>query len=127
MERFHISIYSNFEEFWRYNITVMSFVSNNGEQVELLKCRDDVAPIGSSLPSPPLGYVPNRRIELHHAPAENLTLYIYIFPHTFPLSVEIGEVPPFELRVEVKHGDTLCYAHNFEVEQWSGGDFVVEI
>lgn len=127
MERFHISIYSDFAEFWRYNIAVMSFVSHDGEQVELLKCRDDVAPVGSSLVSPPMGYNPNRKIELHHAPADNLTLYIYILPHTFPWSVDIEETPPFELRVEVKYGDTLRYAHSFEVEQWSGGDIVVEL
>ncbi|MBO5832895.1 MAG: hypothetical protein J6Q95_06345 [Alistipes sp.] len=82
MERFHISIYSDFAEFWRYNIAVMSFVSHDGEQVELLKCRDDVAPVGSSLTSPPMGYNPNRKIELHHAPADNLTLYIYIYSLT---------------------------------------------
>ena len=133
MERFHISIYSDFEEFWRYNIIVMSSASVGGEAVELLKSRSDVAPIGASLLAPPDGYDPNRRIELHHVPAESPSLYIYVLPHSFPAVPDkdtlpaIADYPPFGLRVEVKYGDDMRHAHTYEVDQWSGTTIQVNL
>ena len=126
MECFHVAIYSDYEEFWRYNLIVMSDATGDGESHELLKARSDVAPIGASLLAPPKDYNPERRIELHHATAKNLTLYIYVLPHTMPLAMQrdgnpsIADVQPFGLRVEVLHGDRVCHAHTHEVDQWAG-------
>lgn len=125
MERYHISIESKFEEFWRYNVIVMASVQRDGQEVELLKYRDEVAPIGSLLLNPPLGYNPNRRIELDSEPATALTLYIYILPHSYPFSMTVPETPPFELRVEVNYGTEQRYAHSLEVDQWSGDNIIL--
>ncbi len=126
MERFHISIDSKYSELWRYNIIVMSSVSVDDKEVEFLKCRSEVAPIGSSLTSAPLGYNPNRRIEIEHKPATHLTLYIYVLTNTYPHSLDIVDTPPFELRVEVSYGTERRYAHTFEIDQWSGANICLE-
>ena len=127
MERYHISISSNFEEFWRYNVIVMASVECNGKEVQMLKCCDEIAPVGSQLLSPPIGYKPNRRIVMDSGPATALTLYIYILPHTYPLSLQIEETPPFELRVEVMYGSERRYAHSLEIDQWTGENIILQL
>ncbi len=81
MEQYHISIYSNFEEFWRYNVVVMASVKRDGEEIQRLKAKDEVAPAGAELLNPPLGYDANRIIKLDSEPATELTLYIYTSAH----------------------------------------------
>jgi hypothetical protein len=127
MEQYHISIYSNFEEFWRYNVVVMASVKRDGEEIQRLKAKDEVAPAGAELLNPPLGYKTNRIIELDSEPATELTLYIYILPHTFPRTLSIADTPPFDLRVEVMYGSERRYAHTLEIDQWSGANIILNL
>ena len=127
MERYHISIDSNFEEFWRYNLIVMASVERDGKEVQMLKCNDEVAPVGSKLLSPPIGYKTSRRIVMDSDLATSLTLYIYILPHTFPMSLQVEETPPFELRVEVMYGTERRYAHSLEIDQLTGENVILNL
>lgn len=122
-----ISIDTDFEEFWRYNLVVMASLKRGDEQVELLKYKDEVAAVGSELVEPPKGYNPNRKVELRCEAAESLTLYIYIIPHTLPATNLVADAADFEFRVEVLHDGVRAYAHTFEVNQWSGDNIVIRV
>ena len=58
-----ISIDTDFEEFWRYNLVVMASLKRGDQQVELLKYKDEVAAVGSELVEPPKGYNHNRKVD----------------------------------------------------------------
>ena len=78
MDQYSIKITTDYNEYWRFNIVVMGSVMVDGEQVELLKYREDIAPVGSELKEPPKRYKAQRDVELKSVPATSLTLYIYI-------------------------------------------------
>ena len=127
MEQYHISIYSNFDEFWRYNVVVMASVKRDGEEIQRLKAKDEVAPAGAELLNPPLGYKTNRIIELDSEPATELTLYIYIIPHTLPKDNSVSNTLPFEMEVMVTHDANTAYKHRYMINQWSGENITATI
>ena len=120
MQSFTVILDSDFSELWRYNIVVMCSVLRDGEEVEFLKHSSEIAPVGAELREIPRGYSANRRVELHTAEATNLTLYIYVMPHTLPMTTDVAEAKPFEMVVEVLHGTEQVYRKRVEVNQWSG-------
>ena len=120
MQSFTVILDSDFSELWRYNIVVMCSVLRDGEEVEFLKHSSEIAPVGAELREIPRGYSSNRRVELHTAEATNLTLYIYVMPHTLPMTTDVAEAKPFEMVVEVLHGTEQVYRKRVEVNQWSG-------
>lgn len=120
MQPYTIILDSDFSELWRYNIVVMCSVLRDGEEVEFLKHSSEIAPVGAELREIPRGYSANRRVELHTAEATNLTLYIYVMPHTLPMTTDVAEAKPFEMVVEVLHGTDQVYRKRVEVNQWSG-------
>lgn len=120
MQPFTIVLDSDFSELWRYNIAVMCSVRSAEGEVEFLKHNSDIAPVGAELREVPRGYDACRRIELHSAPATALTLYIYVMPHTLPATEDVAAAPPFELELEIKHGDNQLLHRRIEVNQWSG-------
>ena len=120
MQSFTVILDSDFSELWRYNIVVMCSVLRDGEEVEFLKHSSEIAPVGAELREIPRGYSANRRVELHTAEATNLTLYIYVMPHTLPMTTDVAEAKPFEMVVEVLHGTDQVYRKRVEVNQWSG-------
>ena len=85
-----------------------------------MKHSSEIAPVGAELREIPRGYSSNRRVELHTAEATNLTLYIYVMPHTLPMTTDVAEAKPFEMVVEVLHGTEQVYRKRVEVNQWSG-------
>ena len=127
MERFYIDIKCDFEELWRYNIIAMAGVFVGGEQVDVLKHASEVAPVGAMLSAAPEGYIANRNFSLTSDPAEALTLYIYIIPHTFTKGLVISDVEPFELDVVVRHGTRTVHKHRYEINQWSGENIEIKI
>ncbi|MBO5890364.1 MAG: hypothetical protein J6Q28_02910 [Alistipes sp.] len=122
-----ISIDTNFDEFWRYNLVVMASIKRGDEQVELLKYMDEIAPIGADLVTPPANYPEDRRVVLRGEAAESLTLYIYIIPHTLPPDKYVRFAPPFELEVKVKHGIRNIYTHRHMINQWSGDNLMISM
>ena len=127
MSVFTISIESDFQELWRYNIVVMASVMRDGEQTEVLKHCSEIAPVGSELAVKPLNYNPDRNVYLESGEADALTLYIYIIPHTLPTEQLVRLAPPFELDVKVKHGARIAYKHRYMVNQWSGENITAAI
>lgn len=127
MANFTISIESNFPDLWRYNIVVMASVMQGGEQVEVLKHRSEIAPVGAELQSPPEGYNQDRNILLSSMEADGLTLYIYIIPHTLPKEQVVRFAPPFEFDVKVKHGSRIAFKHRYMINQWSGENITATI
>ena len=127
MANFTISIKCDFYDLWRYNIVVMASVMSEGKQVEVLKQCSEIAPIGAELQTPPDGYDPNRNILLSTMEADELTLYIYIIPHTLPSEQIVRFAPPFELDVKVKHGARIAFKHRYMINQWSGENITANI
>lgn len=122
-----ITIDTNFDEFWRYNLVVMASIKRDDEQVELLKHMDEIAPIGAELVTPPSNYPADRRVILKGEAADSLTLYIYVIPHTLPPDKYVRFAPPFELNVKVKHGIRNVYTHRHMINQWSGENLTIDI
>lgn len=127
MQPFTIVLDSDFSELWRYNIVVMCSVQREGSEVEFLKHSSEIAPVGSELREIPRGYDSCRRVELHSQPGDALTLYIYIIPHTLPLTTDVAEAAPFEVVVEVFHGTEHAYRKRIEVNQWSGENIEITV
>ena len=127
MQPFTIVLDSDFSDLWRYNIVVMCSVQRDGAEVEFLKHKSEIAPVGAELREIPRGYNANRRIELHTQPADALTLYIYIMPHTLPMTTDVAEAKPFEMLVEVLHGTEQAYRKRVEVNQWSGENLEITV
>ena len=127
MAFFTVSIESDFYDLWRYNIVVMASVMRDGEQTEVLKHRSEIAPVGAELQMKPLDYNPDRAIHLQSGEADALTLYIYIIPHTLPMTTDVAEATPFEMSVEVFHGAEQPYRKRVEVNQWSGENLEIRV
>ena len=126
MGPFQIYISTSYEDIWKFNVVVMIEVDREGKRIELLKDRIDVAPVGSNLPEPPVGYKPRNFMFLTD-PANVATIYIYIIPHTLPRTRDLEAVDPFELRVEALFDKAPLYAHNFEISPWSGDNIEITL
>ena len=127
MQPYTIILDSDFSELWRYNIVVMCSVLCDGEEVEFLKHASEIAPVGAELREIPRGYSVNRRVELRTEEATALTLYIYVMPHTLPMTTDVAEAKPFEMSLEVFHGAEQVYRKRVEVNQWSGENIELHI
>ena len=124
---FNISIESDYKELWRYNLALIGEVAVAGERVDVVRHLDEVASVGDNLKVAPQGYNPNRNVEIESAEGESLTLYIYVLPHSLPITRVTKECGPFELRVSVKHGDEVVYNRRLEVNQWSGDNIELKL
>ena len=127
MANFSISIKSDFNELWRYNIIVMASVVRSGKQIELLKHCSEIAPVGSELEEPPIGYNANRAVTLQSQDGDEVTLYIYIIPHTLPRDNSVSHTPPFEMGVKVEYDRHILYKHRYMINQWSGENITATI
>ena len=123
---FNISIESDYKELWRYNLALIGEVTVAGERVDVVRHLDEVASVGDNLKVAPQGYNPNRNVEIESAEGESLTLYIYVIPHTLPLSRAVEECRPFDMRVTIKHGDNTIYNRHHEINQWSGDNIEIK-
>ena len=126
MAPFDIFISSSHEEFWKFNVVVMVDVDREGRHIQLFKERKYVAPVGSFINEPPVGYKP-RDFRFHTDPANVVTIYIYLIPHTLPRTRDLEAVEPVELRVEALFNDSPLYAHTFEISPWSGDNIEIEL
>lgn len=127
MQPYTIILDSDFSELWRYNIVVMCSALHAGAEVEFLKHSSEIAPVGAELREIPRGYSANRRVELRTQPADALTLYIYVMPHTLPMTTDVAEAKPFEMVVEVLHGKEQILRKRVEVNQWSGENIEINL
>ena len=127
MKHFTIKLESDFSELWRYNIVVMCSVLRDGAEVEFMKHSSEVAPVGAELREVPRGYSADRTIVLRSTDATNLTLYIYVMPHTLPMTTDVADAKPFEMEVTVLHGSEQVCNKRAEVNQWSGENISITL
>ncbi len=127
MQPYTIILDSDFSELWRYNIVVMCSILRDGEEVEFLKHSSEIAPVGAELREIPRGYTTNRKVELRSQEATALTLYIYVMPHTLPMTTDVGAAQPFEMSLEVFRGAEQLLRKRVEVNQWSGENIELHI
>ena len=127
MQPFTIILDSSFAELWRYNIVAMCSVICDGEELEFLKHSSEVAPVGAELREIPRGYNANRRMEITTTAATNLTLYIYVMPHTLPMTTNVADAQPFEMELTITHGAEQILRRRVEVNQWSGENIEISL
>ena len=92
-----------------------------------MKHSSEIAPVGAELREIPRGYSSDRRVELRTQPADALTLYIYVMPHTLPMTTDVADAAPFEMLVEVLHGAEQSLRKRVEVNQWSGENLEITV
>ncbi|MBR6721243.1 MAG: hypothetical protein IKL63_03845 [Alistipes sp.] len=126
MAPYSIIIECNYEEFWRYNLAVSGVVMQSGGRVEFVKHLDEVAAVCSNLEECPKTYNRPKLLQLTTCSGDAITLYIYVIPHTLPLSRTVEECRPFDMRVTIKHGDNTIYNRHHEINQWSGDNIEIK-
>jgi hypothetical protein len=127
MSSFKVSVSSNFEELWRYNLVLVCEVcSDKNERVEFLSQESFIAPVGSNLTSPPSDYVENRTLTLSTKEGNHLNILIYVLPHTLPTTDDVFKTKPFPLIVKVEDDKKEILVNQvFKVNQWSGDNIAI--
>ena len=126
MKRFNITISSNFEELWRYNIiAVCELCSADGKRIEYKSQESTIAAVGSNLSSPPADYNVERTIVMESAEGEYINLLVYIVPHTLPSTDDIYQTKPFSMNIKVKTKEGVVLNQMFKINQWSGDNIAL--
>ncbi|MBQ2703450.1 MAG: hypothetical protein IJF63_06300 [Alistipes sp.] len=125
-EGFEVEIWSDFEEFWCYNIMVTcGCFDENGGRVGFASADDSVAPVGANLAKRPSDYPSKRMVKFDTEECDHLLMYIYVIPHTIPIDRAIDEHKPFMLNVRITRGGRLVVSRNLQVNRWSGASLEV--
>lgn len=127
MSTFKVSVSSNFEELWRYNLVLVCEVcSDKNERIEFLSQESFIAPVGSNLTSPPSEYTDDRTLTLSTKKGDYLNILIYILPHTLPTTDDVFKTKPFPLIVKVEDDKKAVLVNQvFKVNQWSGDNIAI--
>ena len=127
MSGFKTSVWSNFKELWRYNITVVcELCAADGTRLEYKAEESEVAPVGANLQTPPEDYSKSRSIVVESGDGDYLNLLIYVVPNTLPTTDDIYATKPFSLVVKVEKGGDALLNRVFEINQWSGDNLSLE-
>lgn len=121
MEQFHIALWSGHEEWWRCNVFVLAglFDAQNAG-LGFRSFERIVAPVGCELEGPPEQVEINPQMRFSTEPADRLSLYIYVVPHSLPPSRHIDHFPSIPLYMQVKQGDRVLTQTSFTVNPWGG-------
>lgn len=127
MSTFKVSVSSNFEELWRYNLVLVCEVcSDKNERIEFLSQESFIAPVGSNLTSPPSEYKNDRTLTLSTKKGDYLNILIYILPHTLPTTDDVFKTKPFPLIVKVEYDKKAVLVNQvFKINQWSGDNIAI--
>ena len=127
MSAFKVSVSSNFEELWRYNLVLVCEVcSDKNERIEFLSQESFIAPVGSNLTSPPSKYKNDRTLTLSTKKGDYLNILIYILPHTLPTTDDVFKTKPFPLIVKVEDDKKAVLVNQvFKINQWSGDNIAI--
>lgn len=121
MKKYTIQVKSSYAELWRYNISVMCGAYNAaGEKVDFVSAQSLVAPVGTALTAPPAGMEGPREVKVATCPCCSITAYVYIVPVVLPLTRDVTDYPPFDLRVKVSCDKDVIYNEVHKICQWSG-------
>ena len=128
MSCFKVSVSSNFEELWRYNLVLVCEVcSAQNERIEYLSKESYIAPVGSNLITPPNDYSTDRRLSISTQNGDYVNILVYAIPHTLPTTNDIIKTKPFPLIVKVVDDKKDILVNQvFKVNQWSGDNISLE-
>ena len=127
MAGFTIRVDCKDDAFWRFNYVVMCSVRRGGNEVEFLKHRSEIAPVGAELREKPKGYNAERGVVLSSTDAEELTLYIYVIPHTLPRENTTRDIAPLNMSLIVEHGTKTILKRWVEINPWSGDNIELNL
>ena len=103
------------------------FVSS-GERCDFVSATSDVAPVGANLKEPPAEAAGPRDLRIVTAECDSIVAYIYVIPHTLPVSRDVDDYRPFTLNVKVTADDgTVLYDVTHKVNQWSGASIEIKL
>lgn len=124
-----IDIHSGFAQLWRYNISVMcGGFDSSGERCDFVSAGSEVAPVGANLKEPPADAPQSRDLRIVTAECDSIVAYVYVIPHTLPLSREVDDNRPFTLRVKVAASDgAVLYDVKHRINQWSGASVEIKL
>ncbi len=127
MSRFIVTVSSRFEELWRYNIVLVAeLCTADGERIEYLSQKSEVAPVGSDLKAPPIDYSVDRILRLQSGDGDYINILVYVVPHTLPATDEIYATKPFPLLVKVEREGEVLVSCAYDINQWSGDNISLE-
>ncbi len=128
MSRFKVSVSSDFEQLWRYNIVlVCELCSDKDERIDYLSKESWVASVGSNLDAAPSDYSADRTLTITTAEGEYINILVYVLPHTLPTTNDIIKTKPFSLFVKVERDENEALVNQvFKINQWSGDNIAIE-
>ena len=127
--KFTIDIHSGFAELWRYNISAMcGGFDASGERCDFVSAASDVAPVGANLKEPPAEAAGPRDLRISTAECDSIVAYVYVIPHTLPVSRDVDDFRPFTLDVKVSASDgSVLYDVAHKVNQRSGASIEIKL
>jgi len=125
---FKVAVTSRYEGWWRYNATLMCGCFDAAdERTDFVSAESHVADAGANLAERPAGVEPGRKIVLETAPCDHLLLYIYIVPHTLPVSDDIDDTQPFDIEIALSYGGRELKKTRRKINQWSGASIELRV
>lgn len=125
---FKIELSSNFDGWWRYNTSLMcGCFDAEDRRTGFASAGSHIADVGSNLGEMPAGTDPHRTTQLTTEPCDHLMLYVYIVPHTLPLSSDIDSAKPFEVALRISFAGKLLRTEKLQINQWSGASVEMRV
>lgn len=125
---FTIEVSSRYDGFWRYNVALMCGCFDAADiRTGFASVESHIADAGSNLTQKPAEVPDDRRVELETPPCDHLLLYVYIVPHTLPLSRDIDTTRPFEIEVKVLYDGKKLRTETRPINQWSGASIEMPV
>ena len=121
MKKYTIQVRSAYEEFWRYNVSVIcGGFDASGDKIDFVSAQSFVAPVGTPLQAPPKGMDGPRELKVSTQPCESITAYVYVVPVVLPKARDVADYPPFDLRIKISCDKQVIYNEVRKICQWSG-------
>ena len=126
--KYTVRLRSGFAELWRYNIVAeCGGFDAAGERVCFVSAQSVIAPVGSALRQAPSEPTHPRALTMTTEPCESITAYIYVIPNTLPISREVQDCLPFDLKVSVTADGETVYDVTHKVNQWGGASIDLKL
>lgn len=126
--KYTVRLRSGFAELWRYNIVAeCGGFDAAGEHVCFVSAQSVIAPVGSALRQAPSEPTHPRALTMTTEPCESITAYIYVIPNTLPISREVQDCLPFDLKVSVTADGETVYDVAHKVNQWGGASIELKL
>lgn len=122
----NITLSSDYEEYWRYNVVVIcGGYSTQEEQLfvtgDEVILADDVTPYGGVRPIPADDFAPEQMtINFECEEADHLVVSLNVIPHLLPKESDIRTAKPFGVELLVSDCGEVIYLEKHKVDQSSG-------